>query len=190
MMDYLRHEHEQHYLTQPPAGSLITQADTSMTVGFLMPCHSTPWRSHLVHPSIKAWALGCEPPVNLDVATRASYVDEADQFYANPKKSLDDKLGKPPTRKTLLGGKAAKKGLGLNGQLDGVGALDGKLGRKLWPDYLVFFEQLEPVLRDVTKDSGYMPCWRGWSSWFHDDWRRKGDVVVWCVRGSKAYPRN
>ena len=188
LMSYLRHEHEQHYLTQPPALSHLTQADTSMTVGFLMPCHSTPWRSHLVHSSIKAWALGCEPPVHLSVSDRQAYLDEADQFYENPKSFLEKNLGKPGKSRTLLGGKSPKRGLGL-GQWDHTAALDGRQGQKMWPDYLVFFQGLEPVLRDVTKDSGYSPCWRGWSSWFHDDSRRKGDIVVWCIRGNQQIHR-
>jgi phosphatidylinositol glycan class B len=37
------------------------------TLGFLMPCHSTPWQSHLHKPELddpgRMWALGCEPPV-------------------------------------------------------------------------------------------------------------------------------
>jgi phosphatidylinositol glycan class B len=37
------------------------------TVGFLMPCHSTPWQSHLhrreLAESGRLWAIGCEPPL-------------------------------------------------------------------------------------------------------------------------------
>ena len=59
----------------------------NMTVAFLTPCHSTPWRSHLqypptsTHPGIDAWALTCEPPLNMAALEKAAYVDEADQFY-------------------------------------------------------------------------------------------------------------
>ena len=184
VLDYLRHKHEQHYLTQPPATSHIAQADTTMTVGFLMPCHSTPWRSHLVHPGIKAWALSCEPPVNLNVSERAGYLDEADQFYAHPANFLQSTLGSPPRRKGIFGIKSAQRGLGLSShQSPQDEAWDGKLGKKMWPEYLVFFEALETSLKQFTKDSGYSECWRGWNSYFHDDWRRKGDIVVWCLRG-------
>lgn len=48
-----------HYLrTLPP--------ETLHSVGFLMPCHSTPWQSYLHRPSLSEgylWALGCEPPL-------------------------------------------------------------------------------------------------------------------------------
>jgi phosphatidylinositol glycan class B len=37
------------------------------TVGFLMPCHSTPWQAYLHRPDLaepgRLWALGCEPPL-------------------------------------------------------------------------------------------------------------------------------
>jgi phosphatidylinositol glycan class B len=36
------------------------------SVGFLMPCHSTPWQSHLHRPHLTShslWAIGCEPPL-------------------------------------------------------------------------------------------------------------------------------
>ncbi|KAL1837393.1 hypothetical protein VTJ49DRAFT_3933 [Mycothermus thermophilus] len=50
---------------------------------FLTPCHSTPWRSHLVYPSLRARALTCEPPLHTSPGSkeRAEYLDEADRFY-------------------------------------------------------------------------------------------------------------
>jgi GPI mannosyltransferase 3 len=37
------------------------------SVGFLMPCHSTPWQAYLHRPELavpgRLWALGCEPPL-------------------------------------------------------------------------------------------------------------------------------
>lgn len=40
--------------------------DELRSVGYLMPCHSTPWQSHLHRPQLTEhshWALGCEPPI-------------------------------------------------------------------------------------------------------------------------------
>ena len=166
-----------------------------MTVGFLMPCHSTPWRSHLVFPGIKAWGLGCEPPVNLNASARAAYIDEADRFYEDPVTFLDAELGKAPqaARRSLFG-----LGRGQDALLSGAFAVsrsgsgnvtkevepwDGGQGRKMWTEYIAFFAQLEPTMKEVLRGSVYRECWRGWNSWAHDDWRRKGDVVVWCARG-------
>jgi GPI mannosyltransferase 3 len=186
VMDFLRQEHEKHYLIQPPQRTHMIKADTTMTVGFLMPCHSTPWRSHLIYPSIKAWALGCEPPINMDPTEREAYVDEADEFYENPERFLKTHLGKPPARKTILGRKNPQDGVGTD---EKQFAWDGKPGRKVWPEYLVFFEALEPTIQAVTKNSGYIECWRGWSSWVHDDRRRKGDVIVMCSHAVHPHPR-
>ncbi|KAI8338676.1 Alg9-like mannosyltransferase family-domain-containing protein [Chlamydoabsidia padenii] len=59
---------------------LNTQDSTG--VGFLMPCHSTPWQSALHNrPMESLWFLTCEPPLDQENNT---YLDQADQFYANP----------------------------------------------------------------------------------------------------------
>lgn len=52
---------------------------------FLTPCHATPLYSHL-HANISTRFLTCEP--NLEGLT--NYVDEADQFFSQPMKWLED----------------------------------------------------------------------------------------------------
>jgi phosphatidylinositol glycan class B len=123
------------------------------SVAFLMPCHSTPWRSHLVHPSIEAWALTCNPPVDVPITERAGYLDEADIFYADPVGWLE---------RTMV---------------DDVSVDSSK---RVWPNKLVFFEQLEPIVGKTLAQRGYMECWRGFNSHWHDDSRRRGDVIIWC----------
>ena len=64
------------------------------SVGFLMPCYSTPWQSYLQRPDVNAWKLSCDPPLTyisqfldlrrLSREERKTYMDEADQFYADP----------------------------------------------------------------------------------------------------------
>ena len=188
VMTYLRSQHATYYLSQPPSG-FPRPAPSTMTVGFLMPCHSTPWRSHLVYPSMKAWALTCEPPVNMNASARTRYLDEADQFYADPKRFLAKTLGTPPLSKkpriswfSWFGSrKRSNNGLGKEAMVEAE-AWDGREGRKSWPEYLVFFEQMEPTMKEVLMGSSYHDCWRGWNSWAHDDWRRRGDMLVWCLR--------
>uniref|UniRef100_A0A182UQ54 Mannosyltransferase n=1 Tax=Anopheles merus TaxID=30066 RepID=A0A182UQ54_ANOME len=46
---------------------------------FLMPCHSTPFYSH-VHQNVTMRFLHCEP----NLTDQPNYLDEAHQFYANP----------------------------------------------------------------------------------------------------------
>lgn len=192
VLSYLRQQHITHYLSQPPPCTL-PPAPSTMTAGFLMPCHSTPWRSHLIFPTIKAWALGCEPPVNFNASEKAAYVDEADRFYADPKAFLAETLGMPPVPRArptswwegwFGPGRKARRGFGRE-EMTVADAWDGRVGRKSWPDYLAFFEEKEDVLAEVLKGSAYRECWRGWNSWGHDDWRRRGDMIVWCLRSQK-----
>ncbi|KAL3428269.1 alg9-like mannosyltransferase [Phlyctema vagabunda] len=137
--------------------------DAETFVGFLMPCHSTPWRSMLVHPGLKAWALGCEPPLAIPARTaeRENYRDEADRFYDDAKKFLSEEVG----------------------------------GRdKPWPRYIVGFQGVEEILREWYEETapGFLvkERWRTFNSHWHDDERRKGDVVVWeFVDGSEIQRR-
>ncbi|RMZ75742.1 hypothetical protein DV737_g5155, partial [Chaetothyriales sp. CBS 132003] len=192
VMHYLRHEFEDHHGISGGEASTVA---SNMTVGFLMPCHSTPWRSHLQHPptetlpGIDAWALTCEPPLQLNATEKATYLDEADQFYAAPNAWLKRHMSRYPP---AVNGKSTLK------QEPGVFAEQPRRileienrerestwrerkGRRPWPQYLVFFQQLEPEMTRSLPGSGYTECWRGFNSHWHDDWRRQGDVIVWCL---------
>lgn len=150
-----------------------------MTVGFVMPCHSTPWRSHLIHPGIKAWALTCEPPLSIPLSERAAYLDEADRFYLSPVDFLYQKLGDPPLPPDH---EDAHEDWAKDAYWDGE---VGYLGAVRWPQYLVFFGQMEGMMRKVLGEGGvYGECWRGWNGigGWHEDWRRRGGMVVWCLR--------
>ncbi|TKA81547.1 hypothetical protein B0A49_00461 [Cryomyces minteri] len=125
VLSFLRHEQEAETETATANGGAHGQGN--ITVAFLMPCHSTPWRSHLVYPSIDAWALTCEPPLDVPLDQRHAYRDEADQFYDDPEGWLSANMQGPAT--TIAATKSH-------------GAGDG---RRPWPRYLVFFEQLEPT---------------------------------------------
>ncbi|KAK3633648.1 glycosylphosphatidylinositol anchor biosynthesis [Elasticomyces elasticus] len=158
-----------HYLRREQEGRMLGNGN-NVTIGFLMPCHSTPWRSHLVYPEIKAWALTCEPPLNLGVDERNRYEDEADVFYNDPASWIDANL---KDRKSM--------------SLTDSEVLEPRAGdeaRRDWPEYLVFFEHLELITSVVVRDTRYQECWRTFNTHWHDDGRRRGDVVVWCV------PRN
>lgn len=143
-----------------PLDKTSDYTDDETFVGFLMPCHSTPWRSKLVYPGLKAWALTCEPPLSIPPNTkeREEYRDEADRFYDDPIKFLNEEVN---TRE------------------------------KPWPRYIVGFEGIEKPLKEWYEGEmkGFVvrEKWRAPNSHWHDDWRRKGDVVVWeFVDGSKV----
>ncbi|EXJ65019.1 hypothetical protein A1O7_01358 [Cladophialophora yegresii CBS 114405] len=196
---YLRGEFESQYLGR----------QANMTIGTLMPCHSTPWRSHLQYPpsstdpGIRGWALTCEPPLDLNHTEKQTYMDEADQFYANPtmwikkhmsrhmplaSSQLDDRAmggGHAPLRHHHYEPRSAHK---LDTLPAEVLAREREeifwatcTGRKPWPDYLVFFAHLEPTMQAALRGSAYAECWRAFNSHWHDDARRVGDVVVWCL---------
>jgi phosphatidylinositol glycan class B len=123
---------------------------------FLMPCHSTPWRSHLVYPGLRTYALSCEPPLHTQPNTpeRDNYRDEADRFY-------DDPVGF------------------LSGELFGSNGVEV-------PRYIVGFEGIEPWLKDFLatpegKALGMDPrrVWGGFNGFFNEDWRRAGRMMVW-----------
>ena len=174
VLSYLREQHDRH---SSATTDHHTESSPAITAGFLMPCHSTPWRSHLVHPSINSWALSCEPPVNLNDTEKSVYVDEADQFYENPFQFL---------RHNMLGGlrHIPRKPSYLSFYSQHARRqqqLQQQHQTHEWPDYLIFFAQLEPTLQTLLRSSSYAECWRTFNTAWHDDWRRKGDIVVWCL---------
>lgn len=64
---------------------LRQQQQPSQSVGFLMPCHSTPWQS-VMHQmdrkdDAKMWFLTCDPPLH---GTTTDDDDEAAVFYRDP----------------------------------------------------------------------------------------------------------
>ncbi|RFU34628.1 hypothetical protein B7463_g1709, partial [Scytalidium lignicola] len=134
--------------------------DNETFVGFLMPCHSTPWRSQLYHPGLNAWALGCEPPLSIapHTAEREQYRDEADRFYDNPKKFLSEEIGgrEKPWPRYIVG-------------FEGIEA------------------PLREWYEEEFKGFKIRERWSGFNTHFHDDARRRGRVVVWeFVDGSKV----
>ncbi|KAL8902264.1 MAG: hypothetical protein Q9207_004799, partial [Kuettlingeria erythrocarpa] len=143
------------YLRSRSLASSSSPSSTT-TAAFLTPCHSTPWRSHLLHPTLKAWALSCHPPLHLpDPASHATYLDEADHFYASPAHWLSLHLGRPPRS---LGEQQARL-LALETATgvawDGVESDRGRERKKAWTAYLVTFGQLEEAMTKVLKGSGY-----------------------------------
>ncbi|KAI4281882.1 MAG: hypothetical protein L6R35_005532, partial [Caloplaca aegaea] len=142
------------YLRSRDSGSRATN------VAFLAPCHSTPWRSHLLHSStLKAWALSCEPPLHLPPSQHSTYLDEADQFYQSPSHWLSLHLGRPPKnpseQEARLVALEAATGVAWNGDAYSVDEKGRKRDKKkAWTGYLVFFEQLEGEMKVVLKGTG------------------------------------
>lgn len=171
VLAFLRHEYEEAHLLNgelPPVDGESSQLigkyrqednSTEVFAAFFMPCHSTPWRSHLVYPNLHAWALTCEPPLDIPANTpeRASYRDEADRFYDDPDLFLRTEMNTKDRcwPKYLVGFQGIE------------------------PALKEYFREHLPGQKIEEK-------WSGFNSHWHDDSRRKGRVVVWeSVDGSR-----
>jgi phosphatidylinositol glycan class B len=154
VLHHLRHQHE-------------LNASSNTTIMFMMPCHSTPWRSHLVFPGIDARALTCEPPLDVPIEARSLYMDEADQFYADPTTWMREYMENTES----LWNRQSNAGIDIHQD------------KAQWPEYLVFFEQLKPTMMEFLANTPYRQDWQGFNTHWHDDGRRRGDVVVWRLEG-------
>lgn len=130
-------------------------SETDRDFGFLTPCHSTPWQSHL-HNNLSSWFITCEPPLHLQsttIGTIKQYRDESDQMYDDPR--LFMAVNFPPTI-----------------------SLDGDF-KYAWPSQLVIFDSFD-IMALILQEKGYRECQRFFNSYFHWDDRRNGYLVVYC----------
>ncbi|KAH7326407.1 family 22 glycosyltransferase [Stachybotrys elegans] len=155
VLSFLRSEFERTHTT--PSQKIPSDQHKDLFALFLMPCHSTPWRSHLIHSGLSAYALSCEPPLHTQPNTpeRDNYRDEADRFYDDPIHFLSQELFAEDT------------GLPT-------------------PRYIVGFEGIEPWLQEFLETPRGKalaikprPVWSGFNGFFNEDWRRSGNMVVW-----------
>ncbi|CCE62613.1 hypothetical protein TPHA_0C04630 [Tetrapisispora phaffii CBS 4417] len=137
------------------------------SVGFIMPCHSTPWQSYLHRNDIKdLWAITCEPPLHLLVETNAStklesYMDESDILYDNIlaffKENFSNSIFSEPITRSVK----------------------GEYNHE-WPDILVVFEHLDDIfLKNYLHGSEYKEYKRFFNTLSHWDHRREGDIIVY-----------
>ncbi|EJU04309.1 glycosyltransferase family 22 protein [Dacryopinax primogenitus] len=142
------------------------------SVGFLMPCHSTPWQSYLHREQLEGnmWALGCEPPIGLSPGELASYQDQADVFYDAPVVYLSERFPMmvdptfPPSPMPT--------------SPPGMPWIQN--WTHTWPSHLVAFGALieDPNVRNTLAEKGYREAWVTTNGW-EEDPRRRGGVKVW-----------
>lgn len=173
VLTFLRNEferiHPEALTIGPPEPS---SAPDELFALFLTPCHTTPWRSHLVYSTLRARALTCEPPLHTAPGSleRETYLDEADRFYLK-----DEQTGEYGAK--FLGEEMWP--------LKGGGK---KRGGEV-PRYIVGFEGIEGTIRKFFeegegKEMGVelTKVWDGWNGAFNEDWRRTGRLVVWDTK--------
>lgn len=190
VMHFLRHDFERihpdkldlhplhpitthHHRLGPPKPQLHTpSAEEELFALFLTPCHTTPWRSHLVYPALRARALTCEPPVHTAPRSpeRSAYRDETRRFFDDFSPHDDDAWGVDFLASEMWP------------------LVDGSTGgrRGEMPRYVVGFASIEPVLRRFFGGERVLRrVWEGWNGLFSDDERKEGWLVVW---DTGAYP--
>ncbi|CAI4912584.1 AVN_HP_G0103890.mRNA.1.CDS.1 [Saccharomyces cerevisiae] len=135
------------------------------SLGFIMPCHSTPGQSYLHRSDIQdLWSITCNPPLHLLGDPEAyskleTYMDESDHLYDDISAFIYKNFP-PPFRKDLRS--------------------PGKTYSHEWPTYLVVFEHMENAfLKDFLKDSSYIEYNRFFNSLAHWDSRRSGDIIIY-----------
>lgn len=167
--------------------------------GFLMPCHSTPWATHLHDKELveRSWFIQCPPPPATSSMTpeqkAVKYWDQSDFFYHDPIRYLVDRFPynvdttyPPPPAHAL-------------DEEQRVSVWD-EGWRHSWPSHLVVFEALlkegtrkmghTRTLKNVLSLKGYREVGRWWNSPKHEDARREGDIVVLAYKGPKSGPRH
>ncbi|PHH53498.1 GPI mannosyltransferase 3 [Ceratocystis fimbriata CBS 114723] len=158
VLDFIRNEYTASHPAVLPALSSSSGIEDGFVL-FLMPCHTTPWRSHLLYPTLNARALSCEPPLHTAPNTpeRDGYLDESDRFYGSPSKFLGEEMWPRGGNWTI-------------------------------PRYIAGFEGIKPWIEEFLAseegshvDINLNEAWRGWNGLFNEDWRRSGDIVVWST---------
>lgn len=100
----------------------------------------------------------------MTVEEKKTYLDEADEFYADP--AVWMAMNFPGVEMLKEDERAVKEE-----------------AKHKWPERLVFFQALEDTMVKYFEGvEGYQECWRGFNTHWHDDSRRVGDVVVWCLK--------
>ncbi|TKY86526.1 hypothetical protein EX895_004675 [Sporisorium graminicola] len=190
---------EQQLLPQSEPVEFGTDFGRIHSLGFLMPCHSTPWATHLHDQSLveRSWFIECPPPPSRHEMTQAQastkYWDQSDFFYHDPIKYLVDRLPynvdthyppSPPPSAALVAGEGAPHPW-------------DKGWRHSWPSHLVVFESLleegtrkvghTRTFKNLLSLKGYREVARYWNTPKHEDARRDGDIVVLAYKGPKSH---
>ena len=115
---------------------------------FLMPCHSTPFYSH-VHLPIPMRYISCEPPLGIPLSQRLSYKDETDLLYQHPKQFIDKYFPRQIGNKTLS--------IETSNLFD-FNTTGYTITNYNWPSHLVWYDNLKlgPVIKPILQGSDYV----------------------------------
>ncbi|KAM0750250.1 hypothetical protein T439DRAFT_302200 [Meredithblackwellia eburnea MCA 4105] len=181
-----------HCVGQIEIMDILRRVDDSelKSVGFLVPCHSTPWQSHLHRRNLeewsgegwvsgeggKVWFLTCEPPVLGQ--NPKTYKDQSDFFYDSPSQYLNTRF--PSSVDLSFPASPLNRNLRLQSSND--------LGwTHSWPSHIVLYSTLLRVekeeeglkVEEILRSQGYGLWRKVWNSHWHEDGRRRGDLLIW-----------
>ncbi|KAJ3258885.1 glycosylphosphatidylinositol anchor biosynthesis [Chytriomyces hyalinus] len=113
---------------------------------------------------------------------KSAYLDEADIFYADPKAFIETYFV-PFNETRHVANRTDLKKTQTNVLFSVPGQSSFQIQQFVWPSRVVIFAALLDTLgREYFIERGYSQCARFFNSHFHDDSRRLGDVVVYCVQ--------
>ncbi|KAJ2906835.1 hypothetical protein MKZ38_010333 [Zalerion maritima] len=178
VLDFLRHEWEDRHPNQlsmgvdaiPQEASFPSSVIGPPFVVFLVPCHTSPWRSHLVYSELTGRALTCSPPLDTLPGSeeRRNYKSETDLFYDN----ITEFLERPIKEEWSLT-------WGPNTPFSEAAGL---------PQFIVGFSGIRDELLGYFEDglgswwnAKLEERWAMWNGLFSDDWKREGYLIVWEV---------
>lgn len=167
---------------------VATSSKAPVTVGFLMPCHSTPWQSHMHFApwgsggdSGRAWFLACPPPLDTH---SPDYWDQSDFFFADPLQYMHTRFPSTVDPSFPAMERSHFSVPWTTGPPHAHAAYD--LGwAHPWPSHLVMFSNLLETrnctmsMAELLIAQGYRETARLWNSLFHPEGHRRGSVVVW-----------
>ncbi|WFC99020.1 glycosylphosphatidylinositol anchor biosynthesis [Malassezia yamatoensis] len=172
-------------------------ASPRTSVGFLMPCHSTPWQSHMHARNLevldldnklvsgdegRAWFITCDPPLCHDPST---YWSQTDFFLEDPVKYLTERFPSKVDRSFPPMQVAHFRAPGPSNKTDVFAQhISSDQGwRHTWPTHLVMYSSLLDVglpmtVGELLTRRGYREEKRFWNALWHPEKERQGDVVV------------
>lgn len=178
------------------------------SVGFLMPCHSTPWQSHLHKPHLapngtqeRLWMLTCEPPLSYwrnDSFSGASNVANSTVETQNDtlldtdstavRNDTGTKQGIHPTlpyqdeADRFYANPSGFLSTRFPKSVDPTFPATDKSDESYqWPSQLVMFEVLwktDDEVRKILESLGYRIVWSSFNSRWHDDPTRRAGSVM------------
>ncbi|KAJ4461566.1 putative GPI mannosyltransferase 3 [Paratrimastix pyriformis] len=149
----------------------------------LLPCHATPFQSHVHRPDIRLLFLDCAPLINGTASETQGYVDQADRFFADPPGFLRQSF--------LLPEAVASVEPAYHATLDWREYHPSTSHRLPLPEHIITYDSILPDIARLLEERGYHQVARYRHAFVRVDEKRTHDgryVVVMSRRRPEAMP--